>query len=99
MRRPFTSAAARSTIRAAAGFRLADLVVEAQDDDTRRRRRDHLGEELVLLGQPDALVAQPVDHAVVERDHRVHVGSPTGRNRDVNASSWTSRDASAARAW
>jgi hypothetical protein len=50
------------------------LVVEAEDDDPRRRGGEHLAEELVLLGEADPLVAQPVDHPVVERDDLVDVG-------------------------
>ena len=51
-----------------------DLAVEAEHDDAGRRDRQHLRQEVVLLGEAHALVAQAIDHAVVERDQLVDVG-------------------------
>ena len=56
------------------GVQAADALVEVEDHDAGRRDVQHLAEELVLLREPHALVAQVVDHPVVDADQLVDLG-------------------------
>ena len=76
---------------------VADALIEIEDHDARRRDLQHLTEEMMLLREPHPLLAQVIDHPVVDADQVVDLRLADSRNRDVNSSSRISRKPSAAK--